>query len=291
MHKATEELVSATTVDEVTATLLPHVARLVGGSGAALRDREGEVLASHGGLPSDGAVETVPLSTPFGEIVVATSPLTPFFGREEVDLLHGIGALADLSLARCVLGEQERESRAALVQATDAARRANDAKSDFLSRMSHELRTPLNVVLGFGQLLEMRGRLDERDSEAVEHILKAGRHLLELINEVLDLSRIESGRMAISPEPVDVGELAGEAMALIGPLAQDRRVTLTAEVEPSEWFVTPTASGSSRCCSTCSRTPSSTAASAARSWSRAPSATRAACGCSSATPAPACPSR
>jgi PAS domain S-box-containing protein len=110
------------------------------------------------------------------------------------------------------------------------AERANLAKSEFLSRMSHELRTPLNVVLGFGQILELRGSLDERDRDAVESILKAGRHLLELINEVLDLSRIESGRMAISPEPVELADLASEALDLIGPLAQERSVRLTAEL-------------------------------------------------------------
>jgi signal transduction histidine kinase/ActR/RegA family two-component response regulator len=248
LGQATEQLVRASTVSEVTATLLPHVARIVGASGAALRDRDGSVVASHGTVPDidahsgahNGAValEMVPLSPPFGALVVATSPLTPFFGREEVGLLHALGALADLSLARCVLSEQERASQAALVRATEEAERANAAKNDFLSRMSHELRTPLNVVLGFGQILEMRGTLGDKDGEAVEHILKAGRHLLELINEVLDLSRIESGRMAISPEPVDVAELAGEALALIGPLAQERSVRLTADLGACHRHVT-----------------------------------------------------
>jgi signal transduction histidine kinase/ActR/RegA family two-component response regulator len=239
LRRATEELVRASTVADVTATLLPHVARIVGGSGAALCDDSGAQVASVGSVPEDAVGMTeVRLSAPFGALVVATSPLTPFFGREELDLLHALGALADLSLARCVLSEQERESQAALKQATEDAERANAAKSDFLSRMSHELRTPLNVVLGFGQIMEMRGALDERDSEAVEQILKAGQHLLELINEVLDLARIESGRMAISPEPVDVAELTGEAIALIGPLAQERSVHITAELGAGDRHVT-----------------------------------------------------
>jgi signal transduction histidine kinase len=232
LRRATEELVRATTVADVTATLLPHVARIVGGSGAALYDENGAVVASAGsGVGTASGRSEVALSPPFGVLVVATGPLTPFFGREELGLLHSLGALADLSLARCVLSEHERENQGALQRATDEAERANAAKSEFLSRMSHELRTPLNVVLGFGQILEMRGALDERDSEAVEHILKAGGHLLELINEVLDLARIESGQMAISPEPVDVAELAGEALALIAPLAQERSVVLTAALE------------------------------------------------------------
>jgi signal transduction histidine kinase/CheY-like chemotaxis protein len=225
LRRATERLVEATTPREVTDTLLPHVAGLVGGTGAAVRDVDGAVVASFGDVTerSGGTVE-IPLSPPMGCLVVATSPLTPFFGREELGLLHGLAALADLSLARCLLTERERDNQLELQLAKDEAERANAAKNDFLSRMSHELRTPLNVVLGFGQILEMNDSLDARDREAVEHILKAGRHLLELINEVLDLSTIESGRMTISPEPVELTELAREALDLIRPLADERSV-------------------------------------------------------------------
>jgi signal transduction histidine kinase/CheY-like chemotaxis protein len=235
LRRATEQLVGATTQREVTDTLLPHVARLIGGKGVAVRDAHGAVLASFGDVaaldggvttgPTGGTVE-IPLSPPLGALVVVTSPLTPFFGREELGLLHGLAALADLSLARCVLTERERDNQFALQLAMTEAERANTAKNDFLSRMSHELRTPLNVVLGFGQILEMNGSLERRDGEAVEHILKAGRHLLALINEVLDLSTIESGRMTISPEPVELTELAREAIDLIRPLADERPVSI-----------------------------------------------------------------
>ncbi len=85
------------------------------------------------------------------------------------------------------------------------AERANQAKDEFISRMSHELRTPLNAVLGFGQLMSMSD-LDDRQRGNVEHILSAGRHLLDLINEILDISRIESGDMRLSLEPVALGE-------------------------------------------------------------------------------------
>ncbi len=239
LRRATEELVRAGTVSEVTDTLLPHVASIVGGSGAALWDEDGTVVASFGSMPHaegdpgsrDGArLEALALSPPFGSLVVATSSLTPFFGREELRLLHALAALADLSLTRCVLHERERESRRALLIAMEDAKRANMAKSDFLSRTSHELRTPLNAVLGFGQILEMSDSLGDDDREAVEQILKAGRHLLELINEVLDLSRIESGQMAISPEPVELAGLTDEALDLIRPLAQERSVRLLMDV-------------------------------------------------------------
>jgi signal transduction histidine kinase/ActR/RegA family two-component response regulator len=121
-------------------------------------------------------------------------------------------------------------------RAEEDAQRANMAKSEFLSRMSHELRTPLNAVLGFGQLLEMDS-LDEEQRESVEQILKAGRHLLELINEVLDISRIETGQMALSVEPVQVDEAVGEAVALIRPLADEHGVKLTMEVHDVGYFL------------------------------------------------------
>ena len=80
------------------------------------------------------------------------------------------------------------------------AERANRAKSEFLSRMSHDLRTPLNAVLGFAQLLEM-DNLTADQRESVRQIFEAGRHLLGLMNEVLDISRIETGHPALSPAP------------------------------------------------------------------------------------------
>jgi PAS domain S-box-containing protein len=113
----------------------------------------------------------------------------------------------------------------ALQTAQREAEAANRAKSEFLSRMSHELRTPLNAVLGFAQLLEMDALSDEQ-RENVAYISRAGRHLLDLINEVLDISRIESGQMTISLEAVAVGDLLQELSALVGPLADARRVTL-----------------------------------------------------------------
>ena len=132
--------------------------------------------------------------------------------------------------------ERKRAEEAAR-QAKEAAEEASRAKSDFLSRMSHELRTPLNAVLGFAQLLEM-GSLDREDQESVEQILKAGRHLLELINEVLDISRIEAGRLAISPEPVSVKEVVQESLDLIAPLAAAGNIQLTDDLLGTRnWYV------------------------------------------------------
>ena len=118
---------------------------------------------------------------------------------------------------------ERRAAQVVLEQARDEAQRANLAKSEFLSRMSHELRTPLNAILGFGQLLEMQAQTD-RQRENVSHILSGGRHLLELINEVLDISRIESGKIELTLAPIKVAEIFNEAAALIQPLAAKRNV-------------------------------------------------------------------
>ncbi len=116
------------------------------------------------------------------------------------------------------------------------AETANRAKSEFLSRMSHELRTPLNAVIGFGQLLEMEELTpDQRDG--VERIVHAGRHLLSLINEVLEISRIEAGRLAMSLEPVPVGETVESAVSLVRPLAAHRAIEVELGLPADERYV------------------------------------------------------
>lgn len=119
----------------------------------------------------------------------------------------------------------------------EEAERANRAKSEFLSRMSHELRSPLNAILGFAQLLGM-DELQRAQRESVDQITLAGRHLLQLINEVLDISRIEAGKLSLSLEPVEVAEIVREAVGLMDPLAQERGIRLTSEIGPeSELYV------------------------------------------------------
>ena len=112
-----------------------------------------------------------------------------------------------------------RESRMAQLE----AERLNLAKSGFLSRVSHELRTPLNAILGFGQLLE-RDLVEQGERETLDQMLGAGRHLLAIVDDLLDLSRIESGDLRLSLEPVQVAGALAEAKALISPAASSSAV-------------------------------------------------------------------
>jgi PAS domain S-box-containing protein len=125
---------------------------------------------------------------------------------------------------------------AALVEARDVADAASRAKSEFLSRMSHELRTPLNVVLGFTQLLQME-KLPDEQASWVDQVLRAGRHLLDLINEVLDIARIESGALALSPEPVSLRDVVGDTVESMRPIAAGSDISIDFLIEGDDLFV------------------------------------------------------
>ena len=135
-------------------------------------------------------------------------------------------AEAALQKAHDELETKVEERTRDLMYAKDDAERANRAKSEFLSRMSHELRTPMNAVMGFAQLIAADEKISEKHADYSNEILTAGKHLLELIEEMLDLSRIESGKIELETQPVNLLSVLDESLKLIHAMAAEHNVEI-----------------------------------------------------------------
>ncbi len=160
-----------------------------------------------------------------GSEFISQSNIRSITAPDTGELLHSFNMFVDYS--------EEMARQEALIAAREAADRANQAKSDFLSSMSHELRTPMNAIIGFAQMLEYDSELTADQQDNVHEILKAGRHLLELINEVLDLAKIESGRVDLSMEGVELAILGEDCRQLLQPIADQAGIRLSVELPSS----------------------------------------------------------
>ncbi len=130
-----------------------------------------------------------------------------------------------------VLDLSERRAAETERAARQAAELANRAKSQFLASMSHELRTPLNAILGYAQLLPMQGGLSERQARALETISRSGEHLLALINDILDLARIEAGRLELVPAPMDMAGFLGSVVDLMQVRADQKQLAFVFDAQ------------------------------------------------------------
>ncbi len=181
---------------------------------SGLRSRVATVIYTEGKLP-------------FG--IMSTYSRSPRqFTADDVTFLQAVANVLAAAITRHRIEGQVQRALAQASEQRQTAEKANAAKSLFLSRISHELRTPLNAILGFGQLLKM-SRLDEQEAASVGYILEGGRHLLSLVDEVLDLSRVEAGELRLAPSQVNVGELARRCLDLVARLAQARQITCRVE--------------------------------------------------------------
>ena len=157
------------------------------------------------------------------------------WGRISVVLALIIGAFVAASTVRAIARQ-----RAALASANSQIEAATKHKSAFLANMSHELRTPLNGIIGFSDVLRARlvGELNEKQAEYVNDIGASGRHLLALVNDVLDLSKVEAGRMELEPRAFSLPASLADSLTLVRPRAEEHRITISLDVDPSLGTVT-----------------------------------------------------
>jgi signal transduction histidine kinase/ActR/RegA family two-component response regulator len=237
------ELMAATTPEEVTDRVLPHVAGILGGRGAALVDRQGRIVglheiderAVHDALRRSND-QVVKYALRSGALLIWTDAYTPFFGPEELGLLESFTVMVDLALARCesIAGERKVTedllvANEELAGARDAAMESSRLKSEFLATMSHEIRTPMNGVIGLTHLL-LQTHLDPRQTEYAEGVKGAGEALLSIINDILDFSKIEANRVELESIDFKVTSLVEETATLLAESARSKGLEFSCEV-------------------------------------------------------------
>ena len=222
--------------------------RLVGGAAAVAFDGDGEQLASRGLDPDqlhdlerilpelgegvsrsalggvDRTMFVLPITgtEPAGRLVVLAGPFTPSFGVDELSRVQQFMSAVATALDRARLMEKLKEANLELVE-------ANRHKSSFMANMSHELRTPLNAILGFSELLMDSSKEqfpDETKAKFLGHIHSSGKHLLGLINDILDLSKIEAGKMELRLHKVSVAEVIDQVAGTVVPLAAEKKIKI-----------------------------------------------------------------
>jgi signal transduction histidine kinase/CheY-like chemotaxis protein len=219
----------ATTPGTYPAGAFTELQRVVGAAGGAVPD--GAIRADLAARTGASFLSAVTLTETAA--LVVTSRHARLFGEDDLALLGGLGGqTAMLVERRTLLAEQEALS-ARLAATVVALEAASAAKSDFLASMSHELRTPLNAIIGFSDLMRAEPAAAENVTvplEWVEHVHRSGQHLLGLINDVLDLAKVEAGRLELVREPVDLGQAAAESLAGLRPLADRKGLRLESDV-------------------------------------------------------------
>jgi len=185
-------------------------------------------LALPGG---DRRMSVLPLgASPTSPLLVLVSRHHSLFEDADRELLSALGAQTAIVVERRIVVAEQEALAARLRSTVEALRAASQAKSDFLASMSHELRTPLSAILGFSDLMRTEPATDGNVTvplEWVEHMHRGGEHLVSLINDVLDLAKVEAGRLELHPEALDLGAIAAEVANGVRPIAERKQIVLT----------------------------------------------------------------
>jgi signal transduction histidine kinase/DNA-binding response OmpR family regulator len=224
-------LTTPATIDEIAALAVDHqLRRIEPGKDPVLDELAAETGSRY------ATIIRLPTSDDSPAVLVHLARQASLFGADDAELLSALGGIAAIVVERrAVLTEQELLTQRLRATVT-ALESAGQAKSDFLASMSHELRTPLNAVIGFSDL--MRGEPRDGDTlrvpaEWVEHIYGSGQHLLGLINDVLDLTKVEAGRVDLVLEQLDVSAAVLESVAGLRPLADRKSIAIEMNLEPA----------------------------------------------------------
>jgi len=187
-----------------------------------------------------GAAVCIPRSTGGPAVLAAFRAEAAPFGEDDLELLGLLGRQATLALDNAVLHAQARQQARTLEEQAAALEHAMTERSRFFASMSHELRTPINAILGYGDLLRegVYGGLSTPQSGALERVVRSARHLLELVNDVLDISKLEAGKLEIFPEPTELALLLREVASTVELQARDKRLELELRVDEPVTVVT-----------------------------------------------------
>ena len=209
---------------------------VIGKSITDFQDEQSKEYSRNDGIPQfleNGVRSNVPLRFVKKNGEVIDTLLSALLEQDEDgNFLGSLSVILDITA--------QKQTEAALVEAEATAQQASAAKSEFLSSVSHELRTPLNAILGFGQLLEldMDGEASEEHQSHVRHILESGGHLLQLINQVLELSQIEAGKISLSLETFDPERVLEECKDMVQERARENQIALTINTGGKLPFIT-----------------------------------------------------